>query len=89
MKTSSELPTQFSFQIKNLKRYMSTSGRLRLLFKYISGIIIIIIVIVVRINDAITVAANLLDKKDQQTEIDVLQDHLMELESMLEHLVKI
>ncbi|RHN77183.1 putative Heat shock protein 70 family [Medicago truncatula] len=39
-----------------------------------------------KINDAITVATNLLDKNNEQKEIDVLEDHLKELESMLEKL---
>jgi L1 cell adhesion molecule like protein len=40
-----------------------------------------------KINNAITVAANLLDKNNQQKEVDVLEGHLKELESMLEQLI--
>ncbi|CAL5191619.1 unnamed protein product [Lathyrus oleraceus] len=40
-----------------------------------------------KINNAITVATNLLDKSMEQKEVDVLEDHLKELESMLENLV--
>jgi len=39
-----------------------------------------------KINDAITVATNWLNKNNEQKEIDVLEDHLKELESMLEKL---
>ncbi|XP_058766961.1 heat shock cognate 70 kDa protein-like [Vicia villosa] len=39
-----------------------------------------------KINNAITVAENLLDKNNQQNEIDVLEGHLKELDSMLENL---
>ncbi|XP_058767059.1 heat shock cognate 70 kDa protein-like [Vicia villosa] len=39
-----------------------------------------------KINNAITVAENLLDKNNQQNEIDVLEGHLKELDSMLEKL---
>lgn len=35
-----------------------------------------------KINAAIAIAANLLDENDQQNEIDVLKDHLNELNSM-------
>ncbi|MCH98002.1 heat-shock protein, partial [Trifolium medium] len=40
-----------------------------------------------KINNAITVAANLLDKNNQQKEVEVLEVHLKELESMSEHLI--
>jgi molecular chaperone DnaK (HSP70) len=40
-----------------------------------------------KINNAITVAANLLDKNNQHNEVDVLEGHLKELESMLEQLI--
>ena len=39
-----------------------------------------------KINDEIGVATNLLDKNNQRNEIDVLEDHLKKLESMLEDL---
>ncbi|GAU21848.1 hypothetical protein TSUD_176940 [Trifolium subterraneum] len=39
-----------------------------------------------KINNAITVAMNLLDKNNQQKEIDVLEGHLKQLNSMLENL---
>ncbi|GAU21847.1 hypothetical protein TSUD_176930 [Trifolium subterraneum] len=39
-----------------------------------------------KINNAITVAMNLLDKNNQQKEIDVLERHLKQLNSMLEYL---
>ncbi|AES78221.1 heat shock 70 kDa protein [Medicago truncatula] len=39
------------------------------------------------INNAITVATNLLDRNNQQSEVEVLEDHLKELKSMLEDLV--
>ena len=39
------------------------------------------------INRAITVAKDLLHKNNQGNEVDVLEDHLKGLESMLEHLV--
>lgn len=43
---------------------------------------------VTKINGAITVAANLLDKKNHQhNEVDVLEGNLKELESMFENLV--
>ncbi|KAL5057196.1 hypothetical protein RYX36_028800 [Vicia faba] len=40
-----------------------------------------------KINNAITVATNLLDGNNKTNEIDFLEDHLKELESMLKHLV--
>ncbi|XP_058766959.1 heat shock cognate 70 kDa protein-like [Vicia villosa] len=40
-----------------------------------------------KINNAITVATNLLEGNDKTNEIDVLENHLKELESMLKHLV--
>ncbi|XP_024632729.1 heat shock cognate 70 kDa protein [Medicago truncatula] len=40
-----------------------------------------------KINHAITVAKDLLHEKNQGNEVDVLEDHLKELESMLDHLV--
>ncbi|CAK8541095.1 unnamed protein product [Lathyrus sativus] len=40
-----------------------------------------------RINNAISVATTLLDKNNKQTEVDVLEDHLKELETMLKNLV--
>jgi L1 cell adhesion molecule like protein len=40
-----------------------------------------------KINNAITVATDLLDKNNQQKEVDVLEGHLKELESMLEQLI--
>jgi len=40
-----------------------------------------------KINHAITVANDLLYEKNQGNEVDVLEDHLKELESMLDHLV--
>ncbi|KAL5057256.1 hypothetical protein RYX36_028860, partial [Vicia faba] len=39
-----------------------------------------------KINNAITVATNLLDKNNKQKEVEVLEDHLKELESMLKNL---
>jgi L1 cell adhesion molecule like protein len=39
-----------------------------------------------KINNAITVAMNLLDKNNQQKEIDVLEGHLKQLDSMFENL---
>jgi len=41
-----------------------------------------------KINHAITMATYLLDKNNQENDIDVLGDHLKELESMLEDLVE-
>ncbi|CAJ2647934.1 unnamed protein product [Trifolium pratense] len=40
-----------------------------------------------KINNAITVATDLLDKNNQQKEVEVLEVHLKELESMLERLI--
>ena len=40
-----------------------------------------------KINNAITVATNLLDENNKQKKIDVVEDHLKELEIMLEKLV--
>ncbi|XP_045810040.1 heat shock cognate 70 kDa protein-like [Trifolium pratense] len=40
-----------------------------------------------KINNAITVATDLLDKNNQQKEVDVLEVHLKELESMLQRLI--
>ncbi|XP_058756431.1 heat shock cognate 70 kDa protein-like [Vicia villosa] len=40
-----------------------------------------------KIKNAITVATKFLDKNNKQKEVDVLEDHLKELESMLENLV--
>ncbi|PNX75052.1 heat shock protein [Trifolium pratense] len=40
-----------------------------------------------KINNAINVAMNVLDENNHQKEIDVLEDHLKELESMLKHLL--
>jgi len=40
-----------------------------------------------KINNAITVATSLLDKNNQQNEIDVLEYHLKEMESMLKHVI--
>ncbi|CAK8541351.1 unnamed protein product [Lathyrus sativus] len=40
-----------------------------------------------KINTAIAMATNLLDENDQQNEIDVLEDHLNELESMYELII--
>ncbi|XP_058784792.1 heat shock cognate 70 kDa protein-like [Vicia villosa] len=42
-----------------------------------------------KINDAITMATNLLDEKDKQREIDVLEDQLSVLENMYEHIMKL
>ncbi|WJX81831.1 hypothetical protein P8452_64665 [Trifolium repens] len=39
-----------------------------------------------KINNAITVSMNLLDKNNQQKEIDVLEGHLKQLDSMFENL---
>jgi molecular chaperone DnaK (HSP70) len=39
-----------------------------------------------KINNAITVSMNLLDKNNQQKEIDVLEGHLKQLDSMLGNL---
>jgi heat shock 70kDa protein 1/2/6/8 len=40
-----------------------------------------------KINNAITVSVNLLDKNNKKKEIDVLESHLEELESMSKHLI--
>lgn len=40
-----------------------------------------------KVNDAITMATNLLDENDQQNGIDVLKDHLNKLESMYLHVI--
>ncbi|RHN59366.1 putative Heat shock protein 70 family [Medicago truncatula] len=40
-----------------------------------------------KINNAITVAMNLLDKNNKEKEIDVLEGHLEDLESMSKHLI--
>jgi len=40
-----------------------------------------------KINNAITVATNLIDRNNLPSEVDVLEDHLKELKIMLEDLV--